>query len=264
MTRWIGKCNNVDSCHAVKNQSMNFSVNLTKRSLLEQALDAHRQGRRDLAEKTYRAFLVQEPGNADGLALLGALLGEKNSSEEAIELLEQAITLDPNAALFRFHLGNVYHRAGRLDDAVAALQKSVELAPQFGEGWLALCRSAEKAGDFVLSLAAGKKAVEFMPKSYAAHFNTGVALTRMEKHEEAELYYKMTIALRPDWTEAWDNLGLTYQFLNRLDEAEAAFRKVIDLAGQTIPDEQVRIIDEKDFGIRHWHLSQLELLRGEY
>ncbi len=96
-----------------------------------------------------------------------------------------------------------------------------------------------------------------------AWFGLGVALSRLDRHEEALLAYQNALKLNPRWPEVWDNLAQTYQFLNRLDEAEKAYRATVEAAGQTIKDDGTRRIDEKEYGNRHWHLALLELLKGD-
>jgi hypothetical protein len=59
-------------------------------------------------------------------------------------------------------------------------------------------------------------------------------------------------------------LGQTYQSLNRLEEAETTFRQAIEVDGQTIVGEELREVDESEYGKRHWHLAIIELLRGQY
>lgn len=233
-------------------------------SLLKDAINAHRGGNMDEAEGLYRAFLTAHPHNPDALALFGVLLSEKGAHQEAVSMLERAIAADPGAALFQFHMGNILQTAGETIRAVKYYREAVTRQPNFAEGWLNLGRAAEQTGDFELSLAAGKQAVNLQPESAAAHFVTGLALSRLERHAEAESFYKRAIALKPDWLKAWDNLGLTYQFTNRFDEAETTFRKLIDIAGQTLPDEQLATVDERKIGGYHWHLARLELLRGDY
>ena len=150
---------------------------------------------------------------------------------------------------------------GPANEAIRALKKSVELEPRNGEGWLSLSRAAERGSDFSNHSQAGLRAVTLMPENHQAHFATGVALSRLQRHEEAEAI-KSSLMLRPDWGDAWDNLGLTYQFLNRLDEAEAAFGK-----GSASPDKPYRrsgAPHRRPVDHRHWHLAQLELMQGEY
>ena len=49
------------------------------------------------------------------------------------------------------------------------------------------------------------------------------------KHDEAESNYTQAIALKPDFVQAYNNLGSTLQQLGRLDEAEASYKKAITL-----------------------------------
>ena len=45
------------------------------------------------------------------------------------------------------------------------------------------------------------------------------------KLKKAEASLKNAIAFRPDYAEAYSNLGNTLQALQRLDEAEASYKK---------------------------------------
>lgn len=233
-------------------------------TLLDQAANAHRAGRLDEAEKAYRAVLSTTPGQPDALALLGVLLSGKGDHQQAVTLIRQAVLRDPSAALFKFHLGNALAAANENGPAIAAFREALAQQPDFGEGWLNLCRVAERNNDYPASLAAGEKAVALMPGNHSAFMAYGVILSQLERHEEAERAFRRAIELRPDWADAWDNLGQAYFALNRLDESEAAYRKCVDLAGQTLPDEQMRTIDESKIGTRHWHLAQVELMKGDY
>ena len=139
----------------------------------------------------------------------------------------------------------------------------MEVTPTYGEGWRTLCNIAEQTKDYALALSAGEHCVRLMPDSHFSWFGYGVALNRLDRHEEAIEAYKRALTLKPERTDIWDNLGQTYQSMDRLEEAEATFRKTIDVAGQTIPNEATREVAEEEYGNRHWHLALLELLRGK-
>ena len=298
---------------------------------LQQAIAAHQSGNLAEAERLYRALLQVEPRQADALALLGLVLGARGDYDAAVASADQAIAIDPKAALFHFHRGSILTTAQRFpdaidafrratalkpdfaeahynlantlralgdwpgaieayratlrlrpdyaeaynnlalslvheknhDEALAAARKSVEVAPGYGEGWRTICNIAEQAGNFELALGAGKRCTELMPDSHFSWFGYGVALNRLDRNEEAIEAYKRALELKPDRADIWDNLGQTYQSLDRLEEAEAAYRKCIDVAGQTIADENTREVAEEEYGNRHWHLALLELLRGK-
>ena len=54
-------------------------------------------------------------------------------------------------------------------------------------------------------------------------------LNERGKLNEAEASYRQVIALKPDYAEAYNNLGTTLKELGRLDEAEASYRHAIEL-----------------------------------
>ena len=57
----------------------------------------------------------------------------------------------------------------------------------------------------------------------------GNILYKLGRLDEAEASFTQAIALKPDFTEAHNNLGNTLKELGRLDEAEASFRQAIAL-----------------------------------
>ena len=138
------------------------------------------------------------------------------------------------------------------------------IKPDYGDGWLTACNVAEKLKDVETALKAGKRAIDLMPGNHYAWFGYGVALNRANRDEEAITAYQTALKLNPRRADIWDNLAQTYQSLNRLDEAEATFWKAVDVAGQTIDDEEEREVIESEYGNRHWHLALVELLRGKY
>lgn len=55
-----------------------------------------RQGKYDTAEKFFRALVALDPYNAYDLQTLGALLLELDNTKEALEVLSEALKLQPN------------------------------------------------------------------------------------------------------------------------------------------------------------------------
>jgi tetratricopeptide (TPR) repeat protein len=55
--------------------------------------------------------------------------------------------------------------------------------------------------------------------------NMGVSHLEMRHYEISEGYFRDAIALRPDFAEAWFNLGVALDGIGKHDEATEAFRK---------------------------------------
>ncbi|MDD5585885.1 MAG: tetratricopeptide repeat protein [Alphaproteobacteria bacterium] len=212
----------------------------------------------------YRGALALNPSMPQAFYNLGNALRQNGDWEEAGKVYAKTLQLAPHHIEARNNLALVLEHKGLLEDALRLLQQVVREAPSYGEGWLNLCNIAEKHGDYEASYQAGLRAAALLPEKAAAYLGLGVALNHMERHEEALGAYQTALRLKPGWTEVWDNIGQTYQFMNRLDEAEAAYRKTIALSGQDIAGEDSRLVGEREYGNRHWHLALLELLKGDY
>ena len=74
-----------------------------------------------------------------------------------------------------------------------------------------------------------RQAIALKPDYTEAHNNLGIILQQLGKLNEAETSYRQAIALNPDFAEAHCNLGVTQKELGRVEEAEASFKKAIAL-----------------------------------
>ena len=228
----------------------------------------------------------------------GTILMAADKLPEAVAAFTQATLLQPNTPHIHYNLANAlrstenwsgaithYREVLRLDrnfldaynnlalslvheksyeEAMQLALQAVALNPAYGDGWLTLCNVAEKRKDYEVAVGAGKRAVDLMPTNHYAWFGYGLALNRVNRDGEAIGIYHRALELNPTRVDIWDNLAQTYQSLNRLEEAEATFRKAVDVAGQTIPDQDSCEVEESEYGNRHWHLALIELLRGKY
>lgn len=82
------------------------------------------------AEASYRRALELAPGNALILHQASWLAASMGRLEEAIGLARRAVEQDPLSASAYTFFGTTLWVADRLADAVAALRKALELAPQ--------------------------------------------------------------------------------------------------------------------------------------
>lgn len=79
-------------------------------------------------ERDFRAILATEPDNAATLNALGYLLADRTHRyEEALELVQRAIDIQPEEPAILDSLGWAYYKLGRFDEAIAVLSKAYEL-----------------------------------------------------------------------------------------------------------------------------------------
>ncbi len=83
----------------------------------ERRVDLHQSGRLREAETAYRDVLVGHLNNPDALHLLGLVTHQAGRLDEAVELIEKAISRAPDAARYHNNLALALDDLGRLDDA---------------------------------------------------------------------------------------------------------------------------------------------------
>ena len=85
-----------------------------------------------------RRGIALQPENTDNLNNLAALLAEAGNTEEARDIMEQLIASGRGLAHAYFNLGGIYRDYGRLDEAIAACRKGVELNPDNPDAYVNL------------------------------------------------------------------------------------------------------------------------------
>ena len=84
------------------------------------------------ADGDFRRAFELAPGNVDVLIARAGLAGILGRYDEALELLQKAVALDPLGTSTLRALGNSYSRVGRFDDAETALRAALDLNPKAG------------------------------------------------------------------------------------------------------------------------------------
>ncbi len=80
------------------------------------------------AEKDFRAALVINPDQPQVLNYLGySLVEEQRKLDEALDMIERAVTTSPDSGYIVDSLGWVYYRLGRYEEAVIQMERAVEL-----------------------------------------------------------------------------------------------------------------------------------------
>jgi superkiller protein 3 len=105
--------------------------------------------------------------------------------EETMRCYKKIITLDPNNMSAHYHLGRLYHREGKLDNAISEYKKASVIVPErkglynlLGELYLAQGMINEALPEF-------KKALARDADFAIAHYNIGLAYKQLSKNTAA-------------------------------------------------------------------------------
>ena len=127
--------------------------------------------------------------------------------EEAVPLLEQVITLEPNLPITYLQLGTALSSLKNYEKAVPILQKAVEMRPDLTVPRYQLGSALFETGDFVGAAAEFETAVARSPNWPEAHLSLATAYARADRLKDAIPEYEKVIELRPNHYSAHLLLG---------------------------------------------------------
>lgn len=228
-----------------------------------EAFQAYQQDRLDDAAAACAAVQQRHRNQPDAIHLQGLIAHRRGHLDEALALIDRALGLAPNDSMYS-NRGIVLQAMERLDEAVVAYQRALELNPQAAAVYcnLGSCMQAQAKWDqgiaafqaclrltprnaaalnglgfCHLSLdrlpeaeAALKAAIEVDPKFASARTNLGIAYWAKGQLDEAVEQYQSALTLEPDQADVWDRMGVALGDANRTEEARAAFTRAFELS----------------------------------
>jgi len=160
------------------------------------------------------------------LARAWAKAGDRER-ERALYL--EVVRRRPHAWQSYWWLGTWHHRAGHLDQAIAAYEKMVERAPLFHRGHSNLGGLLVSTGNYDRAIRELRQAVALMP-TRSAFGNLGTAYFYSGRFDESVEAYNQSFQFGAADASTWLNLGDAYLWLKgRKDQAEEAYRQAIRL-----------------------------------
>ncbi len=192
---------------------------MSVKDLYTQASMRHRDGQLMEAERLYRQILAADPASFAARHMLGVLAAQAGRTDEALEMIAAALTINPRDAGALVNYGNVLSMKGRFDEAVASYDHALSVRPDadvFKSRGLAL----QGAGRLQEALAAYRQALALNPSDVQALYKLGVVQGELGQVDQSMASYERVLALQPDHVEALNNRGYLW-WLNKQDHARA-------------------------------------------
>ena len=194
---------------------------------LQTAIQLHQSGRLDEAGETYADILKTDPRHADAHHLLGLVAFQRAAFNEALDLIDKAITLHPQAAVYHSNRGRALKAVGENRAAASAFARALHLEPGVPETLSDLAGAYLDSGEPDTAMLFASRAVERGPDLAPAHYNYGLAAMGLKQFRSAQLAFERAVDLAPDFASALFELGCLYQVENNDDMAETYYRRAI-------------------------------------
>jgi tetratricopeptide (TPR) repeat protein len=235
-----------------------------RNAILGLARTAHQAGELFEAERLLRGLMDLAPGDVEALVSLAVVLVSQGRPEEGLALLTSKAAGLPEHASFLAARGSIHLLLGRPQLAISDLRKAVRLKPEWVHPRNVLGMAELRAGRQGAAERQFMAAVRTAPMHEASLLNLSNVLRQQGRwddilahidrywrpgtasaqiaHRAAEACLEIANArLARAWLEPvrgqgespaecaaiWNNLGVAYDRLNLLDQAESAFSKSI-------------------------------------
>ena len=196
---------------------------------IAQAIAAYKVGDNILAERLCRLVLASNERHFDALNLLGIIARQMRRTQEALDFLSRAISVNPNNAFAHSNRGNVLRELNHVDEALISYDRAIKLKPDFADAHYNRGAIQHKLKRLEAALASYNRAIALKPDFVAAYYNRGIVQHELKQLEGAVTSYDHALTLRPDYAEAYYNRGVTLQELMKWDEALASYDRAITL-----------------------------------
>lgn len=199
-------------------------------ALLERikVLEAQTQGSRpeaggsDASLEDYRSAIQALPAVAlNRRALESWRNGQFLDPRKALNLLDEALALDPDNVTTINNRGVALYQMGQMEAAVEAFSRAVALAPAYadaynnrGIAYMAMQNYQAAENDFT-------RVLELMPLRVETYIDRGVARKNLWRHHEALEDYQRALLIDPQhahWQAGQDSASLDYRELERICE----------------------------------------------
>ncbi len=205
-----------------------------------EALDLFERDPDDTDARCYewlREAVALDPGFEDAWEALGVVYHRHGRLEDAIRAMEQLAALDPDSVMAHSNLSRFYAARGWIAEAEAEKARAEELALRRHLDERAAERRTEEMRQRALReaeqrIAMFREVLELDPDDTMALMGFGASFMQLGRHAEAVAHLARAVELDPEYSAAWLKLGQSHQQLGALESAARAYRNGIGAASR--------------------------------
>lgn len=238
-------------------------MDATNKLLLEEGYDFHKNGDLNQAEACYQKVLENEPNNFNVQLLLGTLLGQKQSYDEAVKIFDNAEKINDQSGELFYNRGIVLNALKRYQETIKNYDRAIQLQPDFLNAYLNRGYTKSQVHLFHEAISDFSEVIRLNPNHDQAYFYRAKAYSKINEHLLAihdyekidedryhllsqKIYEKLLIC---DWSDYEENLSKLESKINEgeiirnpftplltLDSPELQLKAAKNLASRVYPE----------------------------
>jgi len=190
----------------------------------------------DSAESVEHFRLIPQ-GDANyqkALRQIALICLQSDRSAEALDVLLQLETLDPDDFAVQLSLAELYFHTENFKDALPRAVHAATLKPERSETWLLIAEIRDGLRQKPEMIVPLQKAIELSPDSYKAHLNLSYAFHAAGDLSGAATEARWCLQRNPDEVFALQILASVARDEGRFDDAAAGVKKALSLAPRNV------------------------------
>ena len=198
----------------------------SKENGCENALSLMARGDHEGALAGLEAVLAKEPDNLQALVNKGVCLDALGQFNQAARHLQSVHESAPSHLLILKLCAQVNGRANYPDMALKFWSRYTKAKPDDYDAWASMTNAALRSGKYIPAVLFATQALALEPQHSHAYNNLGSALMAVSRLDDAEQALETAVALDPGLTEALSNLALISHLRGNYKEAIRAFESL--------------------------------------
>ena len=174
--------------------------------------------------------LAQGAVTTDALMAAAALNGAIGAHTDAVTALERVVDAAPNDGEAQLLLARELENDGRLDEAERRYQHAIFLRPGYWptHHWLALFYKSQ--GRYDAAINEFNRVIELAPGYAGGHNNLGMMFMYLGDNDRARVAFERSLAVEDESNSfALSNLGLIYYSESRFDDSVRMFERAVQI-----------------------------------
>ena len=224
-------------------------MNMTLDEALQKGIEAHKAGKFQEADRYYTAMLKAQPRHPDANHNMGVLAVGVGKVEQALPFFKTALEVNQSIEQFWLSYIDALIKLDRFDDASSVvaqarekniksealntferqLKSNSQKVQNPSQKQLNSLISLYSEGQFQKAIDQANALSEQFPTAVVPHNICGAAKAALQKFDAAIEHYKQAIKIKPDYADAYNNMGISQQGKGDLEAAIESFNKALEI-----------------------------------